>query len=113
MHNRASVKGILSLAEGFKRVAAKTGTITRPSTFISLQLHCVIWLHGLLNRAKPIFWRHHRPEMVEFVDRGMMFEEGHYPVLQIVKHTEIDGMQNIGYDNSHRRDVFHIPEDTS
>jgi len=52
-HNRASVKGILWLAEVFNRVALKTGTITYPSTFIFLPLHCNTWLYDLLNWAKP------------------------------------------------------------
>jgi len=52
-HNRASVKGIIWLAEAFKRVATKTETITRPSAFISLPPHCVTLLYGLLNAAKP------------------------------------------------------------
>jgi len=53
MHNRASLKGILWLAQGLKRVAVKTGTIIHPSAFISLPLHWVTWLYGLLNRAEP------------------------------------------------------------
>jgi len=52
MHIRASVKVILWVAEGFRRVALKTGTITRQSAFISLPLHCVTCLYGLLNWAK-------------------------------------------------------------
>jgi len=53
MHHRASVKGILCLAGGLQRVAMKTGTITRHSAFISGPLHCVTWLYGLFNIAKP------------------------------------------------------------
>jgi hypothetical protein len=34
MHNRASVQGILWLAERFKRVTAKTGTIAQLSVLI-------------------------------------------------------------------------------
>jgi len=52
MHNRASVKGMLRLAKGCERVAAKTGTITCLSAFISLSLHCITWLYGLLNWSK-------------------------------------------------------------
>jgi len=55
MHNRASVKGILWLDEGFKRVAKKIGTITCLSTFISLPLDWVTWLYWLVNRAKPAY----------------------------------------------------------
>jgi len=51
--NRASVKGILWLAKGFKRVAMKTGTTTCPSAFISLPLHCITSLYSLLNQARP------------------------------------------------------------
>jgi len=53
MHNRASLKGILWLPEVLKWVAAKTGTITRPSSFISWPLHFINWIYSLLNRAKP------------------------------------------------------------
>jgi len=70
--------------------------------------HLAIWL---VESSEARIWRHHRPELVEFVDPGMLFEEGRYPVHPMLKHTEIDSMKNIGYDNSHRRDAFHIPED--
>jgi hypothetical protein len=40
MHNRASAKEIIWLTEGFESVTAKTGTITCPSAFFSLPLHC-------------------------------------------------------------------------
>jgi hypothetical protein len=50
--------------------------------------------------------------VIEFVDPRMLFEEAGCPVHHMVKHTEIDGMKNIGYDNSRWRDAFHIPEDT-
>jgi hypothetical protein len=53
MHNRASVKRVLWLAKVFKRVATKTGTLTCPSAFISLPLHWVSRLYGLLIQAKP------------------------------------------------------------
>ena len=50
---RAPVKGILELADGFKRVARKTGTITCMSAYICLPLHCGTWLYGLLNWVLP------------------------------------------------------------
>ena len=71
--------------------------------------HVAIWLAEL---SADRIWRHYRPELIEFVDPGMLFKEGRYPVHQMLKHTEIDGMKNIGYHNSHCRDAFHIPEDT-
>jgi len=52
MHNMACVKGIISLTEGFKRIAGITGTITCPSDFISSPLHNVTWLYGLLTRPE-------------------------------------------------------------
>jgi hypothetical protein len=55
-------------------------------------------------------WRYHHPELVEFVNPGT-FKEGRYPVNQILMHTEIDGMKNIRYNNSRRRNAFHIPAD--
>ena len=70
--------------------------------------HLAIWL---VESREARIWRHHRPELVEFVHPGMLFEEGCYPVHQMLKHTKIDGMMDIGYDNSRRSDAFHIPED--
>ena len=55
---------------------------------------------------------YHYPEQVEFVDPGMLFEEGCWLVHQMLRHTEIDGMKDIGYDNSHWGDAFNIGEDT-
>jgi len=70
--------------------------------------HLAIWLVEL---SKARIWKHHRPELVEFVNPGILFEEGHYPVHRMFKHTEIDIMEDIGYDNSRWGDAFHIPED--
>jgi hypothetical protein len=70
--------------------------------------HLAIWL---VESSEARIWRHHHPELVEFVDPGMLFEEGYYQVHQMLKHTELDGMKNIGYDNSRQGDSFHIPED--
>jgi hypothetical protein len=58
-----------------------------------------------------MIWRHYQPELVEFVDSGMLFEVERDPVHQMHKHVEMDGMKNIWYDNSPRRDAFHIAED--
>jgi len=41
----------------------------------------------------------------------MLFEDGRYPVFQMLKHIEIDCMKDIGYDDNHRRDAFPIPQD--
>jgi hypothetical protein len=65
----------------------------------------------LVQSSEARIWRHHRPELLEFVDPGMLFKEGRYTVHQMLQHTEIDSMKNIGYDNSRRRDAFHIPDD--
>jgi len=54
--------------------------------------------------------RHHCPVLVEFVNPGMLFEEGHYPVHQMIKHTMVDGMTIVQYDNIHLGDAFHIPQ---
>jgi len=54
-HIRSSVKGILWLTKGFERVEALTGIITRPRAILSLPIHCVSWLYGLLNQAKPSY----------------------------------------------------------
>jgi len=53
VHNKATAKGIFWLAEGFIKVAVKTGTITCLSAFIYIPLHCVTWQYGLLDRVKP------------------------------------------------------------
>jgi len=53
IHNGAWGKGILWLAKGWKWVAMQTGTITHLSAFITLPLHCITWLYGLLNWVKP------------------------------------------------------------
>jgi len=67
-----------------------------------------IWL---VESSEDRIWRHRCPELVEFVDPGMLFKEECYPVNQMLQHTEVDRMKNIGYDNSRRRDAFRIPED--
>jgi len=53
MHNTTSVKGNLWLAKGFETVAAKSGSMTHPSAFISIPLYCVTRLYGMLNWTKP------------------------------------------------------------
>jgi len=70
--------------------------------------HLALWLVEL---REGRIWRHHRPELVEFVDPGMSFEEGHYPVHLMLEHTGMDGMKDIGYDHIVRSDAFHIPDD--
>jgi len=72
--------------------------------------HLAKWL---VESSEARIWRHHHPELVEFVDPGMVFEEGCYPVHQMLKHTEIDRVKIIGYNNSRQRDAFCLPEDAS
>jgi hypothetical protein len=67
-----------------------------------------IWL---LELSESRIWRHHHPELVEFVDPGMLFKKGRYAVHQMLKHTKTDSMKNIVHDNSRRTDAFHILED--
>jgi len=69
--------------------------------------HLAIWLVG---SSEARIWRHHRPELVEFVHAVKLFKEGHYPIHSMLKHTMIDGMKNIGYDNSRQGNAFHIPD---
>jgi len=54
--------------------------------------HLAIWL---VEMSEARILRHRRGELVEFVDPGMLFEEGRYPVHQMFKHTEIHYMKNI------------------
>ena len=70
--------------------------------------HLATWSVELMEGR---IWRNRRPELVEFVNPGMLCEEGHYPVDQMLRHSELDSMKNIGYDNSCWEDAFHIPED--
>lgn len=70
--------------------------------------HLAIWL---VESSAAMIWRHHRPELVEFVDPGMMFEEGCDTVCQLLDHTKTHGRQDTVYDNRSWGDAFHIPED--
>lgn len=70
--------------------------------------HLTTW-HVELGKAR--IWRHHCPELVEFVNHGMLIEEGPYPVHRMFKHTEIGDIEYIGYGNSHQHDAIHILED--
>jgi hypothetical protein len=74
---------------------------------MTLVLHLAKW-H--FESSEGRIWWHHRPELVEYVDPVMLFQEGCYPVHQMLKHTEINGKKNIEYVNSHQRAAFHIPE---
>jgi hypothetical protein len=53
---------------------------------------------------------HHCPELLEFFDLGMLFEEEHCPVHHMLEHTNIAGGTNAEYDHSRRGDSFHIPD---
>jgi len=70
--------------------------------------HLSIWL---VESNEARMWRHHHPELVEFVATVILFDEGHCPVNQTVIHTETGGMNNIGCDNSPRRDAVQLLED--
>jgi hypothetical protein len=37
-------------------------------------------------------WRHDCPELIKFVDTGMLKKEAHYPEYPERNYTEIDGM---------------------
>jgi len=41
----------------------------------------------------------------------MLFQKGRYPLPPIIRHTEIDGMDDNGYDKCHRGDELHLPGD--
>jgi len=103
------VQGILWLAKGSTRGAAETKIImcrVLSSPYYSIE--SPVYMACELSEAT--IWRDHRPELVEFVDPGMLFEEGRYPVHQLLKYMEIDGMKNIRYDNNRWRDAFNIPD---
>lgn len=67
---------------------------------------------GRVEQKDARVWRHHCPELVENVDPGMLFKKGCYPVHQMGKHTMIDSMKDIGYDNRCLGDAFDIHADT-
>jgi len=67
-----------------------------------------VWL---VESSETRLWRHHRPQLVEFIDPRMLFEEEHFPVHQMLEHTKIDVMKDIYYANCRRGDAFIIPED--
>jgi len=54
--------------------------------------HLAVWL---VEYSEARIWRHHRPERVKFVTHGMLFEEGCYPVGQMMKYIETHGMKHI------------------
>jgi len=64
--------------------------------------HLVIWL---VESSEEMLWRHHRPEVVKLFNPGMSIEGAHYAVHPILNHAEIDGMKNIGLNNSHWGDA--------
>lgn len=70
--------------------------------------HIAIWL---VVSSEARIWRHYRQELFEFVDFSMLFTKGCSPELHKLTHIEIDSMNNIWYDNSDWRDVFHHLED--
>lgn len=73
------------------------------------------WLHylviRLLESSEARTWWHQLPVLDEFVDPAMLFEEECNPVHQMHNHTKGESIKDIGYNNSHRQDAIHIPED--
>jgi len=62
--------------------------------------------HVQLNKA--MICGHYCPERVAFANSGRLFEKAHYPVHQMLMHSEIDSVRNMGYDSSQKGDEFHI-----
>lgn len=52
--------------------------------------------------------RHQCPELVEFVNSGMLFAKGRYLDPQILQQTVIHVMKNLSHDNSCLDDIFHV-----
>jgi len=65
----------------------------------------------LVESTEARICRHHCPELVEFVNPRMLFNEEPYPVHHMHEHTEMDGLRTIRYKTSHQGDAFHISED--
>jgi hypothetical protein len=60
-----------------------------------------IWL---VESIKARIWSHYPPKLVKFFHPGMLFEQGRYPVHQMLMYTKIEGMKTIGNNNSCWRD---------
>jgi len=69
--------------------------------------HLASWL---VESSEAMIWRQHCPKLVEFVNPGMLLDEERYTVHQLLEHTNIDGMKNIGDNYTRLGEVFHIPE---
>jgi len=75
----------------------------------SLMHQVVIWVVELSDAR---IWRHHCPEQVELGDPGMSDKKGQYPVYEMPKHNNFDGMDDIRYDDCCQWDAFHDPDDS-
>jgi hypothetical protein len=111
MHHMAAVQGIIWMAEGFKWDTAKTGTIALLSTFVSLPLHGVTDLHGLLSQVKPGNGGIIAQGWINFSILECCLGKNITLCMNCWSIFEIDGMKNIRYNNSSQRDAFYIPEE--
>lgn len=68
--------------------------------------HLAIWVIEL---SKASILRYHFPELVDYVNYEMLFEVGCYEDHEMPKHTVIDSMKNIAYNNCCWRGAFHLP----
>jgi len=80
------------------------------------------WFHLLTTILSPLaiwlvewsevrIWQHQFSELVEFSNSRILFMKECYPGHLMLKHSEIDGMKIIRYDNECPGNAFHIPED--
>jgi len=107
----ACAKGMIELVKILERVAVKTGTMTCPSAFISLLLHCVTLAIRLVESNNARIWRYHQPKFLNYVDSGMLVNEGQDSFHQMLSHPEIHCTKDIGYAVSRRSKVFNITQD--
>jgi hypothetical protein len=69
--------------------------------------YLAIWL---VESSQTRIWRHYHPELVDFLNPGMLIKKGCYPVHQMLKLSKIDSTKYIMYDTNLPGHAFHIPE---
>jgi len=123
LYHKMKIHEVLHTQQGFfegnhltrQRVSKSRHKYCNSHTSNHFQLHTTalrrlaIWL---VQSSEASIWRHHRPQIVEYVNPGMCIEEGHCPVDQMREYTESDDIKHIWYDKSSWGDALPIAEDT-
>jgi hypothetical protein len=111
MHTRASAKEIIWLTEGFESVTAKTGTITCPSAFFSLPLHCDASPYWLCNWVQVWHWGLITQSWSKLSILKFLFDNQCYKLHRMIQYTAKDNMKNIQSEHCHQGDTVHTPKD--